>query len=232
MTSPLVSCILPVYNGAAHLRDALESVLAQQYAPTEIVAVDDGSTDGSPGILAACGSRVRVIRQPNGGPAAARNAGIHAARGELIAFLDQDDRWHPRKLARQVAHLQANPQLDVVVAHVESFWEGEAPRAADQPRAGAVPGYVTSSMLARRGVFERVGLFDPRLWFVDSLDWFVRARERDVGIDLIPDVLLYHRVHAGNLSRRGRDSRAECLRIVKSALDRRRDARAGDPMTP
>ena len=139
MTPPLVSCILPVYNGAAHLRDALESVLAQQYAPIEIVAVDDGSTDESPAILAACGSRVRVIRQPNGGPAAARNAGIHAARGELIAFLDQDDRWHPRKLARQVAHLQANPQLDVVVAHVESFWEGEAPRAADTGDLHASP---------------------------------------------------------------------------------------------
>lgn len=225
--SPVVTCVVPVYNGARYVSDALYSILAQRHRPIDVIAVDDGSTDTSPHILASFGDAIRVVAQANAGPASARNAGVRAARGEFIAFLDQDDRWHHDKLTRQVAHLAEHPAVDVVVAHVESVWEGrneDAVRRADQPRGGTVPGYLSSTMLARRQVFDRVGGFDHAYRFADSLDWFARAAELGVVVHLMPDVLLVHRVHGDNLSRSGVASRAECVRILKRALDRRRAA--------
>src|SRR5512143_3730544 len=111
-SEPLVSVVMPVYNGARYLRQALESALAQTYRPLEIVVVDDGSTDETPAILAEFGTRIRALRQPNSGSAAARNAALDAARGELIAFLDADDLWLPQKLAVQVEYLREHPDVD------------------------------------------------------------------------------------------------------------------------
>lgn len=233
MPDALVSGIVPVFNGAREVTRALDSILAQAHRPLEVIVVDDGSTDETGAVIAAYGEHVRYIRQENAGPAAARNRGIRAARGELVAFLDQDDRWHPHKLAHQLAAFAANPSLDACVGHVESVWDDDTPRQADQPRAGVVPGYVTGTLLARRDVFDRVGLFDADLWFVDSLEWFSRATDAGITIAVLPEVLLYHRVHGGNLSRRGEDSRAEALRVIKRTLDRRRAADAAtDDATP
>src|SRR3954451_22735593 len=89
--APLVSCIVPVFNGERYLREALQSILAQSYRPIEVVVVDDGSTDRSPVVVAGFGREVRYLRQENAGPAAARNHGVQEARGELLAFLDADD---------------------------------------------------------------------------------------------------------------------------------------------
>jgi GT2 family glycosyltransferase len=140
-----------------------------------------------------------------------------------VAFLDQDDRWHEEKLLLQVPVLN---RAEVSVAYVESFWSWPpgvtGRRRADQPRSGAVPGYVSGTMVARREVFARVGRFRPEYRYADSLDWFARAAETRVNVELLPRVLLYHRVHDANLSRRGAESRAECARILKRALDRRR----------
>jgi glycosyltransferase involved in cell wall biosynthesis len=112
---------MPVYNGAKYLRPALDSVLAQTYAPIEIVAVDDGSTDESAEVLAGYGPRLVMLRQANAGVSAARNTGIQAARGEFIAFLDQDDWWLPEKVARQVALFTADERLGLVHTAFEQF---------------------------------------------------------------------------------------------------------------
>ena len=115
VSGDLVSVIMPVYNAAAWLRRAVDSVLAQSHEKVELVAVDDGSQDDSLAILdayARADARVRVQRQPaNGGVAAARNAGIAAARGDFIAFLDADDWWHPAKLERQLAGMRESGAL-------------------------------------------------------------------------------------------------------------------------
>jgi glycosyltransferase involved in cell wall biosynthesis len=227
MPGPLVSCIVPVFNGARHLKDAIDSILAQTHSPLQVVAVDDGSSDGSAAILEGYGGGVEVVRQVNAGPAAARNTGIRTARGDFVAFLDQDDWWHPEKLARQLARFDAVPRLDFVVTHAESVWEDDTSRGANQPRGGYAPGYITGTLLARRTVFDLIGPFAKDLKYVDALEWFVRAADQQAVSELMSDVLLYHRVHAGNLSRRGAESRAECLRVVKHALDRRRQGRAG-----
>lgn len=227
---PLVSCIVPVHNAAEYLAEALDSVLGQTHRAIEVIVADDGSTDGTRAIAQRHGSGVRWVSQPTAGPAATRNLGLRASRGELVAFLDADDRWHPEKLARQVARLGARPELDVSLTHVQLFWDDpeceEARRYRDHPRAGGVPGFATTTLLARRRAFDAVGLLDAGLWFADSLDWFLRAREQGLVLEILPEVLAYHRMHAGNLTRRREGaSRDEFLRVVRAGLVRRRARR-------
>jgi glycosyltransferase involved in cell wall biosynthesis len=233
MERPLVSCIVPVFNGERYLAEALDSILAQEYTPLDIIVADDGSTDGTAAVARGYGDRVRVLRQPNAGAPAARNLGLQAARGELIAFLDSDDLWHREKLARQTARFAARPELEVSVTHVQSFWipelRDEAERFRDHPLAQPQPGYVTITMMARRTVFERVGGFNTRRSVGDPMEWFVRAAEHGVVMELLPDTLAYRRLHQRNLSWQSGPSRRmtaamqeALLRVVKESLDRRR----------
>src|SRR6266508_897311 len=118
MTNSLVSVVIPNYNCGRFLEETLESVFAQAYPAVEVIVVDDGSTDDSLQVLEKYAGRVNVIRQANQGVSAARNAGIRASHGELVALLDADDLWHPDKLAKQVA-LFANPAVGLVHCAVE-----------------------------------------------------------------------------------------------------------------
>ncbi|MDX9843858.1 MAG: glycosyltransferase [Aquabacterium sp.] len=120
--SPLVTVIMPVFNASATLAQALNSVLWQGYGAIEIIAVDDGSTDDSRQKLATYGDAVRVLHQSKQGPAAARNLALQHARGEYIAFVDADDVWLPGKLLRQVAYLQAHPDVSAVFGRFRR-WE-------------------------------------------------------------------------------------------------------------
>src|SRR4051794_39471252 len=125
MSAPTVSCIVPVFNGERYLREALDSILAQSHSALDVLVVDDGSTDDSAPLAKSYGDRLRYFFQPNAGPAAARNVGLAAARGEFVAFLDADDRWHPHKLTLQLARFGARPELDYCVTHVQNFWVPE-----------------------------------------------------------------------------------------------------------
>jgi glycosyltransferase involved in cell wall biosynthesis len=117
-----VNVIIPCYNSARFLGDALDSVLRQTHADTTALVIDDGSTDATVEIARTFGSRVTVLQQPNSGPSVARNLGIDAAHGEYIAFLDADDRWHPEKLSRQLAVFAAHPECGLVhtaIRHID-----------------------------------------------------------------------------------------------------------------
>jgi glycosyltransferase involved in cell wall biosynthesis len=227
MNSPVISCIVPVFNAERYLRETLDSVMGQTYRPLEIIVADDGSTDATASVAAAFGDRVRYLLQPNGGPAAARNLGLRAVCGEFVAFIDQDDLWNPEKLARQMARFQARPELDLCVTHLQLFWVSELRveeiRFRGNRLTRPLPGYITGTLLARRAVFERVGPFDARLRYGDSMDWFLRAADQGCVMELLPDVLLQHRMHPDNLSRReASSSREEFLKILKCSLDQRR----------
>ena len=224
---PLISCVVPVFNGERYLRECLNSILAQTWRPLEIIVVDDGSTDQTSDIAAEFGNAIRYIRQDNAGPVAARNQGVRVASGDFIGFLDADDLWHEHKLSRQIARFNARPELDICIAYIENFWSAdlkeEESRFEDdrlgQPQPGA-----TVAALATRAVFETVGPFDTTLTHTDAGDWYIRAADAGAIIEILPEVLARRRIHRGNRTRNV-DSikRDELIRIAKASLDRRRN---------
>jgi glycosyltransferase involved in cell wall biosynthesis len=227
MESSLISCIVPVFNGEKYLAEALDSIFAQTYPRLEVIVVDDGSTDRTATVIAAFGDRVRSLWQNNQGPAAARNRGLHAARGEFIAFLDADDLWHPEKLQRQMQRFQDRPELDYCVTYMQNFWipelKDEAAKYRNHRITQRVPGYVTQTLMARLALFDVLGPFNPALGYGDGTEWFLRARERGAVVEVMPEVLVYRRLHPSNLSRlHAAESREEFLRILKCSLDSRR----------
>jgi glycosyltransferase involved in cell wall biosynthesis len=214
--------VIPVFNGEKYVAEALESVLAQTYAPIEIIVVDDGSTDDTPGILAAFGSKIRALRQLNAGPSAARSRGIEQARGEYLAFLDADDLWVPNKTETQLQRLSGNADLSVCTSLMQNFWmedlHDEAMRMRDTDMARPQPG-PSQTMLARRDAFDRVGLFNPTLHHRDTQDWIVRARAAGVSFDQVDEVLVRRRLHAHNLSRsRGAADAEDLFAILAKKL--------------
>jgi glycosyltransferase involved in cell wall biosynthesis len=230
---PLISCIVPVFNGERYLREALDSIFSQSYRSLEVIVVDSGSTDGTVAVWAGYKDRVRYTQQAGCGPAAARNLGLSTARGEFVAFLDQDDLWQREKLEKQMARFAARSEIDISIGHVQLFWvaemQAEAARLQNYGRGRIVPGYTTGTLLARRALFDQVGPFDTSLWFGDATDWFLRAADRRTVMELLPEVLLYHRMHKTNLTRRRIwDSRDEYLGIVKRLLDSRRKGERAD----
>jgi glycosyltransferase involved in cell wall biosynthesis len=227
MKLPLVSCIVPVSNGERYLREALDSILAQTYRPTEIIVADDGSTDGTAALVADYGDKLRYLFQPNAGTAAACNLGLQAAQGDFIGFLAADDLWHRDKLMRQMERFDARPEIGLCVSHVQNFWIPELKEEAEQFRNHRIslplPGYVPQALLARRAVFETLGKFNGALRHADATDWFLRAADHGTIIELLPEVLVYRRLHQSNLSRQmASTSREEYLQLVKATLHRRR----------
>jgi glycosyltransferase involved in cell wall biosynthesis len=229
MQLPLISCIVPVFNGERYLAEAVESILKQSYRSLKIIVVDDGSTDGTPTVINQFGEQVCYLRQSNAGPAAARNLGLTIAEGEFVAFLDADDLWHPEKLQRQMARFRVSPELDYCIAHVQNFWipeliEEEA-RFRDHRISRPLPGYSTGTLLARRALFTTVGQFNPTIKHADDTEWFLRAAETGASMEILSDVLLYRRLPQNNISRlKASNSRDQYLQILKTALDRRRKA--------
>ena len=231
MTAP-VTCIIPVYNAGRYLAEAVRSVMAQTRPPVEIIIVDDGSTDDSAQVAASFDGGVGYVRQDNAGPAAARNLGLQHARAEFVAFLDADDTWHPEKLERQLARFGARPELDISVTQVANFWAPEDaardPRSRDPRHTEPWPGYTCVSLLTRRRTFDIVGPFDPALWLAEDNDWFVRAAEHRMVMELIPEILVNRRYHGSNLTTRLAAERNDRMaEVIKASLERRRRAADG-----
>lgn len=226
-TKCLVSVVIPVYNGERYLAEAIESVLTQTFRPIEIVVVDDGSTDASGAIAKGYDNDlVRYSYQKNDGVCAARNWGVALARGTFLAFLDSDDLWMPEKLSLQMAAIERETDLDMVFGQVRQFY---SPELDPPPEANAVndqevlSGYCPGTMLIRRDVFARVGPFDTDWRIGEFVDWYSRAVDKGLKSIVIPKMLMKRRIHKNNTGIRDRESRTDYLRILKRALDRRRE---------
>jgi glycosyltransferase involved in cell wall biosynthesis len=222
----LVSIIIPVYNGEKYLAQALESVAAQDYAPLEVIVVDDGSTDGTAQI-AQSRAGVRYTYQANQGSGSARNTGLAAATGDFIAFLDADDLWLPGKLHAQMEYLLEHPDVGFVLANMESFLEPGTtwPAGLNQAYYAQRPvAYLPSALVCRRRVFDKVGLFDAQFRTGEDSDWFFRARDAGVPMAVVPHVLIRRRIHSGNLTQQTRDVSANLLKLVRASVDRKRRA--------
>lgn len=221
--SPRISCIISCYNSEKYLAQALESVLAQTASVLEVIVADGGSQDSSPQIAARY--PCVYVREVTAGPAGNRNLGLRHAQGDLLAFLDADDLWHREKLARQCERFNIRPDLQIVLSHAQVFWEDPRQQElyVDHPRCQPVPGYATTTMLARRQVFQQLGYFEEHRWYTDATEWLLRARETGVALEMMSDVLTFHRFHEGNLTKQNdQASREEFLDLVRASLHRRR----------
>ena len=219
-----VSVIMPAYNSAAFIPDAVESIRRQAYPRLELIIVDDGSTDSTADVAKSLtGLDVRYVYQPNGGPARARNHGLRLARGDVIALLDADDLWPPDRLRCQLRYLERDPLTDVVLGRFQCV--RGVPRADGgsdlQILSLALVNLLVGAALYRRRVFDRVGGFDEAMRYGEDWDWFMRAREQGVPIGVHDDVTLLYRRHQGNITR-GRDVKELALTVLKKSLDRRR----------
>lgn len=219
---PTVGVVIPAWNAERWLGEALESVLAQEHPPLDVVVVDDGSSDSSAAIAESYGPPVRVLRQENAGIGAARNSGVGLVQGELVTFLDADDLLTPTSLACRVEVLVRRPEIDIVFGHVRRFSERRdgAPVALNEVQ----PGHVPAIMLVRRAALERVGPFLTDTHVAEGLDWLLRARELGLGELTLADQVLWRRVHGENNSLRNRAEIGEFAHALKASLDRRRAA--------
>jgi len=202
-----VSVVIPTYNHAAYIREAIESALAQTYTPLEVIVVDDGSTDDTPRVLAGFGDRIRALHQQNAGVGAARNRGGREARGEYLAFLDSDDIWLPDKLALQMAELERDPALGLVHCAMQSF---DPDGRVIDAHLGGTGGWIAvdmlrygqaisgSKMVVPKRVFEEVGGFDPTLPPSEDWDFCYRIATR-YPVGYVDRVLLRYRLHGGGI---------------------------------
>jgi glycosyltransferase involved in cell wall biosynthesis len=221
---PCVTAIVPVFNGAAHLRDALESIRAQSYRPVHVIVVDDGSSDGSASIARSF-PEFEYIWQPNAGVATARNTALRRARGDFIAFLDQDDRWTPDKLDLQMKFMENHPETDFVYCRIRNVLEVEKPRWLDDRFVGADKmAFMPGALLARRSAFDRVGGFDPSFVNGSDTDWQLRAKDAGLAQAVMEDVLLLRRVHTMNESRNYATSRRDMFHALHGSIRRRKAA--------
>ena len=224
---PLISVIIPTYNGAQFLAEAVNTVLAQHYPALEIIIVNDGSTDHTDAVVAQLPIDVRYFTQANAGASAARNRGIRDAAGDYIAFLDVDDLWPPQNLHRLLEHLLHDPELDVMHGYAQIL--RYAPHTGRYEYEGnpreSFPYYIGAALYHRR-VFEHVGLFDTELEFAEDIDWFNRAHELGRKIARFEEVTLHVRRHDHNMTGGKSLLELNTLRVFKKALDRKRQREA------
>jgi glycosyltransferase involved in cell wall biosynthesis len=230
MWQPLVSVIIPAYNGQEYIREAIESALAQTYRPIEILVIDDGSPINMEPFVAGFGPEVRYMRQQNGGTASARNLGWHSARGEFIALLDQDDLWLPQKLERQVPRFAEDPHIGLVAAWMEVFDSvtGEpkgtykpAPEMTVHDMLGhELPPVQT--MIFRKSALDSIGGFDASLRGTD--DWDVNIRiAAEYRVVSVQEILGRARMHPSQQGSNGEQMYRNSIRV----LEKHRQVHAG-----
>lgn len=193
---PLVSVIMPCFNSAEHLNEAIDSVLQQDYANIELIVVDDGSTDNSPKILEQYGDKITVIFQQNSGPAAARNTGMRVAKGDFIAFNDSDDIWLPGKLSAQIALLQSAPEIGLCYTGW-IVWDQQQPLSqilqsrpviSPQQQVPELSGWLYLKLLAvcyihtttavfRKDILQNVGYFNEAYRIGEDHDYWLRISQ-------------------------------------------------------
>ena len=181
--NPLVSVIIPTFNRGWILKEAVDSVLEQDFGDFELIVVDDGSTDNTPDILGAYQKNIIRVRQNNKGVSAARNRGIGLASGQLITFLDSDDLWLPKKLSAQVEFFHSNP--DALICQTEEIWIRNCVRVNPKKKHRKPSGMIfspslslclvsPSAVMIRRSLLESVGLFDEGLPACEDYDLWLR----------------------------------------------------------
>lgn len=215
-----VTVIIPLYQSALWIKEAIESIRAQTIPPERILVLDDGSTDAGPTIAGGMPD-VELIRRAHEGINATLAAGLALVQSEFVAFLDADDRWLPEKTASQSKFLSAHPSCDMVFGQTRRFrMTPEGEQTLD-----TLPAVMRQGGLFRHSAFERVPYFTSDSGAHSFIDWHARAMEAGLLANTTAEVVFERRIHADNRSIRHReDQRRSYLATIKAALDRRRSA--------
>jgi glycosyltransferase involved in cell wall biosynthesis len=223
MEAPIVSVIMPAYNGERFIGFALESIFSQEYRPLDVIVVDDGSLDATADIIAHF-SEIRYIAQQHKGLGTALNAGVAAARGELITFLDSDDWWAPGTLTRQTDHMIAHPEADLVLGKMQNTMEPGTTVTVTKKnyQAEAFVCLAWGALMVRRHVFDVIGPFNSALTHAMDVDFFIRAKDAGLRMDIIQEIFLYHRIHGSNMSLQNDNDNKDYFRAVKASIERKR----------
>lgn len=229
VSHPLVSVIIPVKNGARFLAAAIQSVLAQDYSPCEIIVVVGPSDDATPRIVQSFNSVRSISQYEESGIAGARNLGIAAARGEFIAFNSSDDVWASDKLSAQIEYMLVHPEIQYTLTRVKFFLEqgcSVPPAFKRELLMGDYVGTMSETLVSRKSLFQLIGGFNPDYVVNEDTEWFLRAKDRQVPGAVIPRVLVYKRIHDQNtgLGKIGATrSNQTILKAAKQSIDRKRD---------
>ena len=225
---PLVSVIIPTYNSADFLTEAVASVLNQTWRGFEIVVVDDGSTDGTPERVRRYDDKVRYFYKKNGGPSSARNMGVREATGVYVAFLDADDVWEPEKLRVQIQLVSEHPEIKLVCTGFALMGRRRArERKLKRDRMGNLfpllysNSFVrTSTVLMAKSCFQDVGFFDERYRSAEDYDLWLRVARR-YPIAYIKQTLVRYRKHEDNVSLDKITLRRNALDVLRAHYDQR-----------
>jgi glycosyltransferase involved in cell wall biosynthesis len=221
-----VSVVIPTYNCAELLPEAIRSAYAQTEAAHEVIVINDGSSDGTEEVLEQLERELpanfRWVTKPNGGEASARNRGVAMATGEFIAFLDQDDIWRPEKLRHQLNAFRREPVLDLVFTAFErtdgvrselvrvEAWDPRPRSALRQLMIGCC--ITNSTVMVRRGAFARVPAYDEKMWLGSDWQMWINMVAAGIVSRYLPEPLTEYRWHDGNMSR-------DAMRIADAALE-------------
>lgn len=225
---PKVSVIIPTYQHAHFVGQAIQSVLAQTYKDYEIIVVDDGSSDNTSEVLAEFGDQVTVIYQENRGLSAARNTGIRASKGEYVAFLDADDVWMPAKLEKQVPLFERNKRVGLICSDILFFDEsGDRSSTAfetNRPQSGMIHSVIfilsfmpMPTVMVRRSCFDDVGYFDETLTSCEDHDMWLRISKK-WAVDFVNEPLAKYRDSANQMHNNPARMLSNLIRVQEKAF--------------
>jgi glycosyltransferase involved in cell wall biosynthesis len=222
---PLISVIIPVYNGEKYLAECLDSIAAQEYPNMELIVIDDGSTDGTMDVVNAHPLAKTVVSlTPNQGVYKARNLALSMAKGEFICLFDCDDIMTDGNLERLSAHLVAHPDLLSVKGLLHRFWLQDGEKHYNE--APGLEEFSLAPTLLRKEAFTVVGLFaEDMRWSADA-DWHLRALEHGVRPDVLDDTAVFYRVHSESMSSHVEEAKKYRLEVIRRKLFRAKNTQS------
>ena len=238
MKTPKITAIMPVKNGAAYIADAIKSIEQQIIHVSEILVVDDKSTDATSDIVARIAknnSAIKLLEGPGNGPGPARNVALEIAGGEVITFLDADDLWPENKLKLQITRINQTPHVDVVSGFVRYF-DKQAERALEPAKDSRIVDIFhvhLGATIYRKSVFDQLGYFQEEGRYSEDVDFLLRVREAGIPMTILRKVTLYYRRHPDAMTTTVTHNEARDFNsVIMRSIQRRRAIGTTIPMEP
>lgn len=221
-----VSVIIPTYNTAKYIGQAIESVLEQTSPPFEIIVVDDGATDDTESVVKKFGAHIRYLYQENHGPSHARNRGVEIASGDYVAFIDADDVWLPEHLSIHLNQFNKFENLDISVGFTCEMEFNKTPDVDIlEAERNSILNLSLCASLIKKNTFDDVGFFDEDLIMGEDTDWFLKAKENQKTIAISRELVSLYRKHANNSTNDKKKVNFYFFKVFKKAKDRRANSK-------